>query len=97
MHSQRAGGGENPAERSLLNGPLRAQSKAGITKSRLSILRREGIRQLPEICWYFVESGRFPEARWHRGTGMYPSLADYVLDGFFVLHYKPARQMQTKD
>ena len=45
-------------------------------KPRLSILRREGIRQLPEICWYFVECGRFPESRWHRGTcDEYPSLA----------------------
>lgn len=36
VHSQRAGAAESPAERSTLNGPLRAQS----TEETLSILRR---------------------------------------------------------
>lgn len=29
VHAQRAGDGENPAERSSLNGPLRVRSKGG--------------------------------------------------------------------
>ena len=52
MFLQRACDAENQAENKSSNGPLRAQSKA----ARLSILRRVGIRQLPGICWYSVES-----------------------------------------
>ena len=70
MASQRVGVGGSPIEPRLSNGPLRAQSK----KVTSSILRRGGIRQLPGICWYSEKStghpyhsGRFREARWHRG------------------------------
>ncbi len=48
MLIQRAGDAENPVENKSSNGPLRAQSKEAFP----SILRREGRRHLPGICWY---------------------------------------------
>lgn len=60
MHLQRVGIDENPAERSLLNGPLRARSKE---RTVPSIPRREGIRELPGICWYPVKRADFPQSK----------------------------------
>ena len=43
----------------MSNGPLRAQSNGFIIHPDIqSILRREGIRQLPGICWYPVKAHR---------------------------------------
>ena len=50
MPLQRAWGAESRVRNKLSNGPLRAQSNG--TDLFQSILRREGIRQLPGICWY---------------------------------------------
>ena len=60
----------------------------------LSILRREGIRQLPGICWYPVRAHSTKslcEARWHRGKYRYslyqfiPSLTEVLFcQGRFV-------------
>ncbi len=52
VHIQRVRGDENRAERRLLNGPPRVQSKVFIP----SILQRECIRKLPEICLYLAKS-----------------------------------------
>ncbi len=46
MLLQRAWVAESRVKNRLANGPLRAQSNVFMTQS---ILRREGIRQLPEI------------------------------------------------
>ncbi len=50
MPLQRAWGAESRVRNKLSNGPLRAQSNGANLLQ--SILRREGIRQLPGICWY---------------------------------------------
>lgn len=52
VHIQRVRGDENRAERRSLNGPLRVQPKVFIP----SILRRECICKLPEICLYLAKS-----------------------------------------
>ena len=53
MPLQRAWGAESRVRNKLSNGPLRAQSNGADLLQ--SILRREGIRQLPGICWYPVK------------------------------------------
>ena len=53
MPLQRAWEAESRVRNKLSNGPLRAQSNG--TDLFQSILRREGIRQLPGICWYPAE------------------------------------------
>lgn len=35
-------------------------AEGAVKSNELSILRREGIRQLPEICWYLVSARGFP-------------------------------------
>ena len=59
MPLQRACGAESQVRNKLSNGPLRVQSteRAAVP----SILQREGIRQLPGICWYPAKcTGAFP-------------------------------------
>ena len=51
-----------------------------------SILRREGIRQLPGICWYPVRAQAVVKQGGTAGSVNGPSLteADSVMGGFFV-------------
>ena len=51
-----------------------------------SILRREGIRQLPGICWYPVRAQEIVKQGGTAGNVYDPSLTeeDSVMDGFFV-------------
>ena len=51
-----------------------------------SILRREGIRQLPGICWYPVRAQAVVKQGGTAGNENNPSLAeeDSVMGGFFV-------------
>ena len=51
-----------------------------------SILRREGIRQLPGICWYPVRAQEIVKQGGTAGNVYDPSLteADSVMGGFFV-------------
>ena len=51
-----------------------------------SILRREGIRQLPGICWYPVRAQAVVKQGGTAGSVNDPSLteADSVMGGFFV-------------
>ena len=51
-----------------------------------SILRREGIRQLPGICWYPVRAQEIVKQGGTAGSVNDPSLteADSVMGGFFV-------------
>ena len=51
-----------------------------------SILRREGIRQLPGICWYPVRAQAIVKQGGTAGSVNNPSLteADSVMGGFFV-------------
>lgn len=51
-----------------------------------SILRREGIRQLPGICWYPVRAQAIVKQGGTAGNVNDPSLteADSVMGGFFV-------------
>ncbi len=51
-----------------------------------SILRREGIRQLPGICWYPVRAQAIVKQGGTAGSVNDPSLteADSVMGGFFV-------------
>ena len=59
MPLQRACGAESQVRNKLSNGPLRVQSTE--RRSVPSILQREGIRQLPGICWYPAKgTGYFP-------------------------------------
>ena len=68
---------------SLLNGPRRAQGKVLWIPS---ILRREGIRQLPGICWYPVRAQAVVKQGGTAGSVNDPSLTevDSVMGGFFV-------------
>ena len=52
----------------------------------LSILRREGIRQLPGICWYPVRAQAVVKQGGTAGSVNDPSLTevDSVMGGFFV-------------
>ncbi len=50
MPIQRTCGAENQVRNKLSNGPLRVQSN--VRNQSQSILQREGIRELPWICWY---------------------------------------------
>ena len=52
----------------------------------LSILRREGIRQLPGICWYPVRAQAIVKQGGTAGSVNNPSLteSDSVMGGFFV-------------
>ena len=52
-----------------------------------SILRREGIRQLPGICWYPVRAQAIVKQGGTAGNVNDPSLteADSVMGGFFVI------------
>ncbi len=75
-------------ERRLLNGPRRAQSKrTHINPKTSSILRREGIRQLPGICWYPVRAQAVVKQGGTAGSVNDPSLteADSVMGGFLYL------------
>lgn len=56
-----------------------------------SILRREGIRQLPGICWYPVRAQAIVKQGGTAGNVNDPSLteADSVMDGFFVTFSEP--------
>ena len=58
-----------------------------------SILRREGIRQLPGICWYPVRAQAIVKQGGTAGNVNNPSLteADSVRGGFFVTFSEPAR------
>lgn len=69
MPLQRACGAESQVRNKLSNGPLRAQSNGFIIHTDIqSILRREGIRNLPGICWYPAKRTSFiVNSRWHRG------------------------------
>lgn len=52
----------------------------------LSTLRRGGIRQLPGICWYSVESRSHILKQGGTAGELYPSLTiTIVMDGFFVI------------
>ena len=53
MLPQRARGAESRVKHRSSNGPLRVQSNA--RHAAQSILQREGIRQLPGVCWYPAE------------------------------------------
>ncbi len=76
---QRTHGAASWVRNALSNGPLRAQGNV-----QTSILRREGIRQLPEACQSFKSARLGREARWHRG--LYDSsLTEPVLSGIFYL------------
>ena len=56
MPLQRACVGESQVRNKLSNGPLRVQSNvSSLSECSQSILQREGIRQLPGICWYLAE------------------------------------------
>jgi len=74
-------GAEKPAERSLLNGPPRAQSKAQAEYSATF-----GTRELPGICWYPARvrgfSSQIKVAP--RIFDFNPSLTFIVEDGFFI-------------
>ena len=50
MLSQRVRGAESRAKHRSANGPRRVQGKG-----RPQYLQREGMRQLPEICWYLAK------------------------------------------
>ena len=52
-----------------------------------SILRREGIRQLPGICWYPVRAQAIVKQGGTAGNVNDPSLTevDSVMGGFFIL------------
>ena len=52
-----------------------------------SILRREGIRQLPGICWYPVRAQEIVKQGGTAGNVYDPSLTeeDSVMGGFFVI------------
>lgn len=56
-----------------------------------SILRREGIRQLPGICWYPVRAQAIVKQGGTAGNVNDPSLteADSVMGGFFVTFSEP--------
>lgn len=56
-----------------------------------SILRREGIRQLPGICWYPVRAQAVVKQGGTAGSVNDPSLteADSVMGGFFVTFSEP--------
>lgn len=58
MPLQRACVGESQVRNKLSNGPLRVQSNVehSVNRCPQSILQREGIRQLPGICWYPVRA-----------------------------------------
>ena len=68
-HLQRDREGESRSERCSANGPRRAHSTAA---ERLSIMRREGIRQLPGICLNSDKSAQcehvLRKSGWHRGS-----------------------------
>ncbi len=52
MLPQRACAAEMQVKNKSSNGPLRVRNKGTRV---LSILQREGIRQLPGICWYLAK------------------------------------------
>ena len=56
-----------------------------------SILRREGIRQLPGICWYPVRAQAIVKQGGTAGNVYDPSLTEEnsVMDGFFVTFSEP--------
>ena len=56
-----------------------------------SILRREGIRQLPGICWYPVRAQAIVKQGGTAGNVYDPSLTeeDSVMGGFFVTFSEP--------
>ena len=56
-----------------------------------SILRREGIRQLPGICWYPVRAQAVVKQGVTAGSVIFTSLseADSVMGGFFVNFSEP--------
>ena len=56
-----------------------------------SILRREGIRQLPGICWYPVRAQEIVKQGGTAGNVYDPSLTeeDSVMGGFFVTFSEP--------
>ena len=56
-----------------------------------SILRREGIRQLPGICWYPVRAQAIVKQGGTAGNVNDPSLTeeDSVMGGFFVTFSEP--------
>ena len=61
--------------------------KEDTRKSKISsILRREGIRQLPGICWYPVRAQAIVKQGGTAGNVNNPSLteADSVMGGFFM-------------
>lgn len=63
------------------------RSQEDTQKSKTSsILRREGIRQLPGICWYPVRAQAIVKQGGTAGNVNNPSLteADSVMGGFFV-------------
>ena len=84
MPLQRAWGAESRVRNKLSNGPLRAQSNGADLFQ--SILRREGIRQLPGICWYPVRAQAVVKQGGTAGSVNDPSLTevDSVMGGFFV-------------
>ena len=76
----------------MSNGPLRAQSNGFIIHPDIqSILRREGIRQLPGICWYPVRAQEIVKQGGTAGNVYDPSLTeeDSVMGGFFVTFSEP--------
>ena len=85
MPLQRACDAENQVRNKLSNGPLRAQSNGFIIHTDIqSILRREGIRQLPGICWYPVRAQEIVKQGGTAGNVYDPSLTeeDSVMGGF---------------
>ena len=56
-----------------------------------SILRREGIRQLPGVCWYPVRAQAIVKQGGTAGNVYDPSLTeeDSVMGGFFVTFSEP--------
>ena len=69
---------------SLSNGPQRAQSK--VPETDPSILRREGIRQFPGICWYPAKCASDREAGWHREESLRPWQKESLSAGDFLLY-----------
>ena len=63
-----------------------AEGAVKCAKFAQSILQREGIRQLPGICWYPVRAQAVVKQGGTAGSVNDPSLteADSVMGGFFV-------------
>ncbi len=86
MPLQRARDAESRVRNKLSNGPLRAQSNVAIQ----SILRRVGIRQLPEICWYLAKRTERSVNQGGTADSIFALDRSLSVKGFFV---SPGRQI----